>query len=82
MPIEMMRLILCLCLILSLGLPVNAAAQQGGITLDQAVKRIKADRDVKVLSAERTTRNGRPVYRIKVLTGSGRVKYIWVNAGG
>jgi uncharacterized membrane protein YkoI len=78
----MMRLILCLCLIFSLGLPVNAAAQQSGMTLDQAVKRIKAERDVKVLSAERTTRNGQPVYRIKVLTGSGRVKYIWVDAGG
>ncbi len=78
----MMRLIFCICLIFSLGLPVGAAAQQGGLTLDQAVKRVKENRDVKVLSAERTTRNGKPVYRIKVLTGSGRVKYVWVDAGG
>lgn len=78
----MMRLIFCICLIFSLGLPVDAAAQQGGLTLEQAVKRIKADNNVKVLSAERTTRNGQPVYRIKVLTGNGRVKYIWVDAGG
>lgn len=52
------------------------------MSLDQAVKRIKDSRDVKVLSAERVTRNGQPMYRIKVLTKQGRVKYIWVNAGG
>jgi uncharacterized membrane protein YkoI len=80
-----MRLIAFLYLFLVLapvlGLPDEAAAQQGGLTLDQAVKRVKENRDVKVLSAERTIRNGEPVYRIKVLTRDGRVKYIWVNAG-
>lgn len=81
-----MRLIVSICLIfvlaLGLGLPAVSPAQQGGLTLDQAVKRIKDSRDVKVLSAKRVTRNGQPMYRIKVLTGNGRVKYIWVNAGG
>lgn len=77
-----MRLIITLCLIFVLGLPAVPAAQQGGISLDQAVKRIKDSRDVKVLSAERVTRNGQPMYRIKVLTRQGRVKYIWVKAGG
>lgn len=77
-----MRLIVSLCLILFLGLPAVSAAQQSGITLDQAVKRIKDNRDVKVLSAERVTRNGQSGYRIKVLTKDGRVKYIWVDAGG
>lgn len=77
-----MRLIVSLCLIFVLGLPAVSAAQQGGVSLDQAVKRIKDSRDVKVLSAERVTRNGQPMYRIKVLTRQGRVKYIWVKAGG
>lgn len=77
-----MRLIVSLCLIFVLGLPAVSAAQQGGMSLDQAVKRIKDSRDVKVLSAERVTRNGQPMYRIKVLTEQGRVKYIWVKAGG
>lgn len=77
-----MRLIVSLCLIFVLGLPAVSAAQQGGMSLDQAVKRIKDSRDVKVLSAERVTRNGQPMYRIKVLTKQGRVKYIWVKAGG
>lgn len=76
-----MRLIVCLILICVMGLPAVSAAQQGGISLDQAVKRIKEQRDVKVLSAERVSRDGRPMYRIKVLTGNGRVKYIWVNPG-
>lgn len=79
-----MRLIVtsCLIFVLALGLPAVSTAQQGGLSLDQAVKRIKDRGDVKVLSAERVTRNGEPMYRIKVLTGNGRVKYIWVNAGG
>lgn len=76
-----MRSIVCLMLICVLGLPAVSAAQQGGMTLDQAVKRIKEQRDVKVLAAERVTRDGQPMFRIKVLTGDGRVKYIWVNPG-
>lgn len=80
--VKNMRLIVYLFLIFVLGLPGVPAAQQDSISLDQAVKRIKQQRDVKVLSAERVTRDGAPMYRIKVLTASGRVKYIWVNPGG
>lgn len=79
---SIIRQCLIAVLVCGLGLPAVAAAQEGGISLDQAVKRIKDQRDVKVLSAERVTRGGEPMYRIKVLTGDGRVKYIWVNAGG
>lgn len=77
-----MRLIVSLCLIFVLGLPGVSAAQQDGITLDQAVKRIKSSGDVKVLSAERVTRGDERMFRIKVLTRDGRVKYVWVKAGG
>lgn len=81
-PVKIMRVIVYFFLIIFLSLPGVPAAQENGISLDQAVKRIKQQRDVKVLSAERVTRDGAPMYRIKVLTDSGRVKYIWVNPGG
>ncbi|HSH42893.1 MAG TPA: PepSY domain-containing protein [Arenicellales bacterium] len=77
-----MRLIICLCLVLSLALPAVSTAQQGGISLDQAVKQIKNRGDVKVLSATRVNRNGQLMYRIKVVTADGRVKYVWVDPGG
>lgn len=77
-----MRLIICLCLVLSLILPAVSTAQQGGISLDQAVKQIKNRGDVKVLSAKRVNRNGQLMYRIKVVTADGRVKYVWVDPGG
>lgn len=77
-----MRLITCLCLILALGLPAVPAAQQDGTSLDEAVKRIKDRNDVRVLSAERVSSNGKTMYRIKVLTSDGRVKNIWVDPGG
>lgn len=76
-----MRLIATLSLIAALGLPFSGAAQQG-ISLDQAVKRVKESGDVKVLSAQRVQRDGATMYRIKVLTANGRVKYVWVDAGG
>ena len=75
-------LALVLALVFNLGLPEVSLAQQGGPTLDEVVKRIKSERNVRVLSAERVTVDGRPMFRIKVLTGDGRVKNIWVNAGG
>lgn len=77
-----MRLITCLLLIFTLAMPVVSTAQQGGISLDQAVKRIKSRNDVRVLSAEQVRSDGKPMYRIKVLTPDGRVKTIWVNPGG
>lgn len=73
---------LVLAVVLTLGVAEVSMAQQGGPTLDEVVKRIKSERNVRVLSAERVTVEGRPMYRIKVLTEDGRVKNIWVNAGG
>lgn len=75
-----MRLIISLCLILALSLPGIASAQ--GTSLDEAVKRIKERDDVRVLSAERVNVDGKQMYRIKILTGEGRVKNVWVDPGG
>lgn len=76
-----MRLIVCICLLFTLGLPAAASADKSGTTLDEAVKRIKAKPNVRVLSAERVKVDDKPMYRIKVLTGDGRVKYVWVDPG-
>lgn len=78
-----MRLIFSICLFftLGLGLPGQVSADKGGTSLDEAVKRLKAKPDVRVLSAQRVTVDGKPMYRIKVLTGNGRVKYVWVDPG-
>lgn len=78
-----MRLTTCLCLLFLLSVPaVVPAAQQDGVSLDQAVKRIKDRGDVRVLSAERVRTDGKLMYRIKVLTSDGRVKNVWVDPGG
>lgn len=77
-----MRLITCLCLMFMLSLPAQTAAQDDGISLDQAVRQIKAQHDVRVLSAERVRSDGKLMYRIKVLTREGRVRHIWVDPEG
>lgn len=79
--LSQMRLIVCLCLLFTLGLPAVAAADKKETTLDEAVKHIKAKSDVRVLAAERVKVNGKLMYRIKVLTKDGRVKYVWVDPG-
>jgi len=78
---QAMRLILYIVMICVLALP-GVAAPQNGLSLDEAVKQVKSQRDVRVLSAETVISDGKRMYRIKVLTGDGRVKYIWVDPGG
>jgi len=77
-----MELFVSLFLAAALLLPGVVAAQNGGLSLEEAVQRIKSRGDVRVLSAETVNDNGRTVYRIKVLTDDGRVKYIQVNPDG
>lgn len=77
-----MRLTACLLLVLFLGMPVASTAQQDALSLEQAVKRVKEQSDVRVLSAERVRSEGRTMYRIKVLTPEGRVRHIWVDPAG
>jgi len=81
-----MRLIACICLLtltlsFTLGVPAATAANNNGTTLDEAVKRMKAKPGVRVLAAERVTKDGKTFYRIKILTGDGRVKYVWIDPG-
>jgi hypothetical protein len=50
------------------------------ITLDQAVQRVQAETDGKVLSAEPRRSGQREEYRIKVLTPAGHVRVIVVSS--
>ncbi|MBN8714147.1 MAG: PepSY domain-containing protein [Xanthomonadales bacterium] len=68
---------------LPIGLTATAlSAQSVGsrITLDQAVQRVQAETDGKVLSAEPRRSGRREEYRIKVLTPAGHVRVIVVSS--
>jgi len=51
-----------------------------GISLDQAVQQVRRETGGRVLSADRITQGGRVAYRIKVLTPSGHVRVVVIDA--
>lgn len=53
---------------------------RGGMSLDRAISVAKRTTGGRVLSAETSEQRGRIVYRIKVLTPEGQVRYIYVDA--
>ena len=55
-------------------------SENGGISLDEAVRKAKKKHKGKVLSAETVRIDGRKVYRIKILTKDGRVKRVHIDA--
>ena len=68
---------------LPIGLTATALSAQSvgsSITLDQAVQRVQAETDGKVLSAEPRRIGRREEYRIKVLTPAGHVRVIVVSS--
>mgnify|MGYP001605645567 FL=1 len=56
------------------------AAQRDGISLDEAVARVRRDTGGRVLSAEARENRGRTSYRIKVLLRDGSVRVVNVDA--
>ena len=56
------------------------AKRQGGLSLDEAVARVRRDTGGRVLSAEAHDNRGRTTYRIKVLLPNGSVRVINVDA--
>jgi uncharacterized membrane protein YkoI len=63
------------------GAPVYVAqAANGGISLDEAVSRVRRQTKGKILSAETVRSDGGSVHRIKVLTQDGRVKRLLIDA--
>jgi uncharacterized membrane protein YkoI len=56
------------------------ATRQDGISLDEAVARVRRDTGGRVLSAEARENRGRTTYRIKVLLRDGSVRVVNVDA--
>ena len=55
-------------------------SENGGISLNEAVRRVQHDTGGRVLSAETQQQGGRTVHRIKVLTPSGHVRVYSIDA--
>ena len=56
------------------------ATRQDGLSLDEAVARVRRDTGGRVLSAEARENRGRTTYRIKVLLRDGSVRVVNVDA--
>ncbi len=54
--------------------PAHRVAQQGGMTLAQAIESVRRRTNGRVVSAETKVQGGREVHYIKVLTKDGKVK--------
>jgi uncharacterized membrane protein YkoI len=88
------RLFACLLIVSALltsGLPIAALARgagdfvaqrggQAGVSLNDAVQQVQRETGGRVLSAETVNQNGRMVHRIKVLTASGQVRVVVIDA--
>lgn len=59
--------------------PLRLAAREG-VTLDQAVARVKHQTKGRILTAETIQRDGKPVHRIKVLLPNGSVRVMYIDA--
>lgn len=59
---------------------VHAAAFADGLTLDQAVAKVEAKFNARVVRAEEKQQDGRRVYRIRLLSADGRVFDVTVDA--
>jgi uncharacterized membrane protein YkoI len=53
-----------------------------GISLDQAIQRIRRETGGRILAADTVRNDGTLTYRIKVLMPDGRVRVFHVDAGG
>ena len=59
---------------------LRLAARDNGVSLDEAVARVKQQTKGRILTAETTERKGKPVHRIKVLLPNGSVRVMYVDA--
>lgn len=56
------------------GEPLRSVAQQGGMSLAQAIESVRRRTNGRIVSAETRIESGREVHYIKVLTKDGKVK--------
>ena len=59
---------------------MRLAERSNGVSLDEAVARVKQQTKGRILTAETTQREGKAVHRIKVLLPNGSVRVMYVNA--
>jgi len=59
---------------------MRLAARNNGVSLDEAVARVKKQTKGRILTAETTQHKGKPVHRIKVLLPNGSVRVMYVDA--
>ena len=71
------KLLLLTALLLSVGSGVFAADPAPPARLPETVSRIERETGARVLSAQRSQREGREMNRIKLLTPEGRVRVVW-----
>ena len=62
--------------------PIARRDSGGGISLNQAVQQVQRETGGRVLSADTISQGGRTVHRIKVLTPSGQVRVMTIDARG
>lgn len=58
------------------------AIPAGPMTLDEAVRKVQRRTDGRILDARTVERDGRTIYRIKVLTNDNRVRVLRFDASG
>lgn len=89
MPIHALPLVLSACALIGMTQataatpdPVVAQATEGtALTREEAARKAAEETGGKVLAAEPDTLDGRPVYRVKVLTPDGHVRTVVIEAG-
>ena len=57
-------------------------AQNGGVSLEEAVREVRDETGGRILAAETVEEDGRRVHRIRVLVEKGRVKTYRIDASG
>jgi uncharacterized membrane protein YkoI len=89
MPIHALPLVLFACALLGVadttaaapGPVVAQATESKALTRDEAARKAAEETGGKVLAADPDDIDGRPVYRVKVLTPDGHVRTVVIEAG-
>lgn len=93
MPMRIIPLLLVTTALVTLGAPCTTFATGGrqifiaqrggseaGVSLNEAVQQVQRETGGRVLSADTMNQRGQTVHRIKVLTPSGQVRIVNINA--
>jgi len=93
MPKRILALLLVATALLTAGAPSSTFATGGGysliarrgggeagVSLNEAVQQVQRETGGRVLSADTVNQGGRTVHRIKVLTPSGQVRIVTIDA--